>query len=94
MCLAVPGKLESISGTDPLLLSGCVDFGGVRREVSLACLPDARVGDYVLVHVGMAIGRVDEDEARKILGYLREMEELAELEPSSAPPPAAIGLGP
>jgi len=93
MCLAVPGQLETISGDDPLLRSGRVNFSGVTREVSLACLPDAQVGDYVLVHVGMAIGRVDEAEAVKIFGYLREMNELADLEeatmqntPAAAPP--------
>ena len=87
MCLAVPGKLETISGDDPLLRSGRVNFSGVTKEVSLACLPEAQVGDYVLVHVGMAIGRVDEEEARKIFGYLREMNELADLEEARGSPP-------
>jgi hydrogenase expression/formation protein HypC len=86
MCLAVPGKLETISGDDPLFRSGRVSFSGVLKEVSLACLPEAQVGDYVLVHVGMAIGRVDEEEALKIFGYLREMNELADLEEASPPP--------
>lgn len=88
MCLAVPGKLETVSGDDPLLRSGRVNFGGVLKEVSLACLPEAQVGDYVLVHVGMAIGRVDAGEAAKVFEYLREMNELADLEASPSPNPS------
>jgi len=80
MCLAVPGKLVSVAGEDPAWRSGKVDFGGILKEVNLAFIPEAVVGDYVLVHVGMAISRVDEDEAVKVFGYLKEMEELAELE--------------
>ena len=82
MCLAVPGRLVETAGEDPLFRTGKVDFGGILKEVNLACLPDAEVGDYVLVHVGLAIGKVDEEEARKIFEYLREMEELGELEPA------------
>jgi hydrogenase expression/formation protein HypC len=84
MCLAVPGKLLSVSGDDPLLRAGRVSFSGVVREISLAFVPEAKPGDYVLVHVGVALSLVDEAEANKIFEYLREMEELAELEP---PPP-------
>ncbi len=80
MCLAVPGKLVEIAGDDPDWRTGKVDFGGIRKEVSLACVPDASLGDYLLVHVGVAIGTVDEDEAKKVFEYLREMEELDELE--------------
>lgn len=80
MCLAVPGKLLSLRGEDPLDRLGEVDFGGVKREVSLACVPEAEVGDYVVVHVGMAISRLDEQEAGKVLAYLKEMGELDELE--------------
>jgi hydrogenase expression/formation protein HypC len=79
MCLAVPGKIVSISGEDPLMRTGKIDFGGVFKEVSLAYVPEAKVGDYVIVHVGFALNRVDEDEAAKIFEYLREMEDLAEL---------------
>ena len=85
MCLAVPGKLLSVQGEDPLERSGRVSFGGVVKEVSLACTPEARAGDYVLVHVGVAIGVVDADEARETFRYLREMGELEGIEP--APPP-------
>lgn len=84
MCLAVPGKLLSVSGEDPLLRAGRVSFSGVVREVSLACVPEARPGDFVLVHVGMALSVVDEAEANKVFEYLREMEELAGPE---TPPP-------
>jgi hydrogenase expression/formation protein HypC len=80
MCLAVPGKIISTSGEDPLLRSGKVDFGGIRKEVSLAYVPEARVGDYVIVHVGFAISRLDEAEARKVFEYLKEMEDLSELD--------------
>ena len=80
MCLAIPGKLTSISGDDPLTRMGKVDFGGVLKEVSLAYVPEVRVGDYVIVHVGFAISQVDEEEAHKVFEYLREMQELSELE--------------
>ena len=87
MCLAVPGKLLSIQGDDPLERSGRVSFGGVIKEVSLACTPEAKEGDYVLVHVGVAIGVVDAAEAEETFRYLREMGELEGLEPAAAPGP-------
>ena len=80
MCLAVPGKITSITGDDPLTRMGKIDFGGILKEVSLAYLPEAVLGDYVIVHVGFAISRVDESEAKQVFAYLREMEELVELE--------------
>jgi hydrogenase expression/formation protein HypC len=84
MCLAVPGKLLSVTGDDPMMRAGRVSFNGVVREVSLACVPEARPGDYVLVHVGFALSVVDEVEAKRTFEYLRQMDELAELE---KPPP-------
>ena len=84
MCLAVPGRVVSIEGVDPLLRAGRVDFGGIVKEVNLSCVPDARVGDYVLVHVGLALSIVDEAEAREVFGYLKRMGDLAELEEPSA----------
>jgi hydrogenase expression/formation protein HypC len=87
MCLAIPGKITSITGEDPLTRCGKVDFGGIFKEVSLAYVPEATVGDYVIVHVGFAISRVDEAEAQKVFEYLREMEELSELE-EARPTPA------
>jgi hydrogenase expression/formation protein HypC len=88
MCLAVPGKIESISEADPLLRVGKVSFGGVLKDVSLAYVPEAKVGDYVIVHVGFALSIVDEAEAQAVFGYLREMEDLAELESQPSPAPA------
>jgi len=73
MCLAVPGKLIHIGDGDPMLRSGKVDFGGIVKDVSLALVPDAREGDYVLVHAGIAIGTVDEQEASKVYDYLEEI---------------------
>jgi hydrogenase expression/formation protein HypC len=89
MCLAIPGKIASISGDDPLLRTGKVDFGGILKEANLAYVPEAKVGDYVIVHVGFAISRVDEEEARQVFEYLREMEELSELREDG--PAAAAG---
>ena len=84
MCLAIPGKLETIAGDDPIVRMGRVNFGGVLKDVSLAYLPEIRVGDYVIVHAGFALSKVDEDEAAKIFDYLRQMNELADLQ---EPPP-------
>lgn len=78
MCLAVPGKLLSIQGED-LNRSGKVSFGGVIKEVSLAYVPEAEIGDYVIVHVGFALSRVDEAEAERVFSYLEEMDDLGEL---------------
>jgi hydrogenase expression/formation protein HypC len=86
MCLAVPGKILSIAGDDPLTRSGKVSFGGITKEVSLAYVPEAKPGDYVIVHVGFALSIVDEAEAHQTFEYLRRMDELGELEGS--PPPA------
>lgn len=80
MCLAVPGKITSISGEDdPMLRKAKVDFGGILKEVSLACVPEAQLGDYVMVHVGFAISVVDLKEAERIFEHLKEMNELGEL---------------
>lgn len=76
MCLAVPGKVLSVLGDDPIARSGKVDFGGIVKEVNLAFVPEAGVGDYVLVHVGLAIATVDEEEARRTLEHLREIDAL------------------
>ena len=84
MCLAVPGQILEIQGDDPVFRAGRVSFGGIVKDVNLACVPDAQVGDYVLVHVGMALATVDEAEAREVFDYLRRMGELAELEPPAA----------
>jgi hydrogenase expression/formation protein HypC len=85
MCLAVPGRLVSIDGDDPVLRSGRVDFSGVVKRVNLSFVPDAKLGDFVLVHVGFAISTVDEDEAAKVFEYLRAMGDLTELEEGETP---------
>ncbi|MET7481686.1 HypC/HybG/HupF family hydrogenase formation chaperone [Streptomyces sp. NPDC005538] len=72
MCLGIPGRIVEIHD-DAGLRMATVDFGGVRREVCLSCTPDAGVGSYVVVHVGFAITRVDEVEARRTLEVLRAM---------------------
>jgi len=79
MCLAVPGKLISMSG-EGLERGGRVSFGGVVKEVSLAYVPEAQVGDYVIVHVGFALTIVDAAEAQRVFAYLEELGELGELD--------------
>ncbi len=81
MCLAVPGKVLGLSGDDPILRTGRVDFGGIVKEINLAYVPEARIGDYVLVHVGFAITVIDEVEAARVFDALREIGELAEEAP-------------
>lgn len=80
MCLAIPGKVISISGDDPLTRMGRIDFSGVIKQACLAYVPEVRVGDYVIVHVGFALSKVDEAEAQKVFEYLKKMDELGELE--------------
>ncbi|MFB3827918.1 MAG: HypC/HybG/HupF family hydrogenase formation chaperone [Bryobacteraceae bacterium] len=75
MCLAVPGKILACREERGVRM-GTVDFAGIRRETCLEYLPEAAPGDYVMVHVGFAIAKVDEDEAAKTLQYLRELGEL------------------
>ena len=77
MCLAVPGKVLDVSEANGGLLAR-VQFGGITRQVALDFLPEAQVGDYVLVHVGFAISLVDADEAEKTYSLLREMGYLEE----------------
>ena len=76
MCLAVPGKILAIDGNDPILRSGKVDFAGVVKTVNLSYVPDAKVGDYVLVHVGFAMARIDALEAERTLAILAELGEM------------------
>ncbi len=78
MCLAVPGQIVSISGDEPLMRMGRVSFAGVVKDVSLAYLPEAQVGEYVLVHAGIALNTVDEEEAQRVFEYLRQIDELGE----------------
>jgi hydrogenase expression/formation protein HypC len=78
MCLAVPGKILSISGDDPMSRLAAVSFGGVTKEVNLAYLPEARVDDYVIVHVGFALSVVGEQEATEALEFLTQLNQTAE----------------
>ncbi len=74
MCLAIPGKILSISEADSIMRLGKVTFGGAVREVNLAYVPEARQGDYVIVHVGFAISILNEQEATRILDTLDELD--------------------
>jgi len=81
MCLAVPGKIVTIFEEKDLgLRRGKVDFSGIRKEVCLDYTPEARVGDYVLVHVGFALSVVDEQEAQRVFEALRQLDQLQELQ--------------
>ena len=73
MCLAVPGKVVELFDAEPPFASGLVEFAGVRRPISLACVPEAREGDYVLVHAGVAITCIDAAEAAKVLEALEQL---------------------
>ena len=87
MCLAVPGKVVEITGEGELRM-GKIDFAGVQRQACLAYVPEAQLGDYVLVHVGFAISRIDEQQAMETLEALREIGELGELDSPGELPPA------
>lgn len=78
MCLAVPGKVISVEGDDPAFRAARVDFCGIRKTVSLAFTPEVQVGDFVLVHVGFALTRIDEEEAARTFQYLAQIGALAE----------------
>ncbi len=89
MCLAVPGKVVEITGEGELRM-GKVDFSGVQRQACLAYVPEVTLGDYVLVHVGFAISRIDEQQAQETLAALSEIAALGELdEPGSDDEPGA-----
>ncbi len=77
MCLGVPGRVVAVSNQDDLPM-GKVEFGGIQKDICLAYTPEAVVGDYVLVHVGFALSRIDEAEAQEIFGYLEQIAELEE----------------
>ncbi len=73
MCLAVPGKIEEISGTEPILRTGKVNFNGIVKTIHLGYVPEAKVGDYVNVHAGFAISVLNKEEANEIWSLLNEM---------------------
>jgi hydrogenase expression/formation protein HypC len=78
MCLGVPGKVVEKEREHDVLM-GKVDFGGVLKRVCLEHVPEVKVGDYVLVHVGFALNTIDEDEARRVFEFLAEMNQLEEI---------------
>lgn len=79
MCLAIPGKIQSIETIDGAIRIAKTSFGGIIKEVSLEMMPEAEVNDYVLVHVGVAISKVNEEEAERVYKYLKETGELMDL---------------
>jgi hydrogenase expression/formation protein HypC len=78
MCLAIPGKVVEFHENEGIRMSK-VDFGGITREACLEYLPDVQIGDYVLVHVGFAISKVDAEEAARTYRYLEQMDQLEEV---------------
>jgi hydrogenase expression/formation protein HypC len=81
MCLSIPGKLVAITNQlDDVFRTGKVSFDGIIKEVSLTLVPEANVGDYVMVHVGAAISVIDEDEAKKTFNILMQLGELNDLD--------------
>jgi hydrogenase expression/formation protein HypC len=74
MCLAVPGKIMDIENSDTLSAGGRVDFGGIVKEINLAYVPEAKPGDYVLVHAGFAISVIDDEQAEEIFRFLDMMD--------------------
>ena len=78
MCLAIPGKVTRWIDTDPLLATAAVEFGGVVRTCHMACVPQARVGDYVVVHAGVAIAILDTHQAEQALAELASLASEAE----------------
>ncbi len=80
MCLAVPGEVVRIENESSGLAMGTVNFGGIKKKVCLAYVPDVKIGEYVLVHVGFAINKIDEAEAAEVFKALKEMGELGEIQ--------------
>ena len=78
MCLGIPGKIESVEG-EAERRKGKINFGGILKEANLALVPEAKVGDYVIVHAGLAISKINEKEAEEVFQYLRRVDELGEL---------------
>jgi len=78
MCLAVPGKIISILGSEHLSRTGQIDFSGIKKEVSLAYLPEATINDYVIIHAGFALSIINEQEARASLNAFQALEKFSE----------------
>ncbi len=73
MCLAIPGEIKELLNSEPLKRTGLVDFGGTTREINLSMVPDAKIGDYVIVHAGIALNIIDRDEAAQTLKMIDEI---------------------
>ena len=76
MCLAVPGKIIEITQSDPMMKTAKVSFSGIVKDINVSLVPDAKIGDYILAHVGYALSVIDEEEAKKTMEYLKEMDDL------------------
>lgn len=87
MCLGIPGKVVETYREHDVLM-GKVEFGGIFKRVCLEHVPETQINDYVLVHVGFALSRIDEDEARRVFEFLETMNQLDELGPVGHEPPA------
>lgn len=86
MCLGVPGKVTRIDENPLGMTMGRVEFGGISKDVCLAYVPEVKIGDYVIVHVGFAISIVDEEQARTVFEYLRQTGDLEGLDDATGPP--------
>ena len=83
MCLGIPGKVMQIEQNEAGLTMGKVNFGGIAKDVCLAYVPDVQVGDYVIVHVGFALNKIDEQEAQEVFQMLQQIEDLAQSSPEN-----------
>ena len=83
MCLAIPGKILSIEGCDPFLRTGRVSFGGIVKEINLAFVPEATIGEYVIVHAGIAINQLDTTIANQ---FFEHLDQFFESDPLQKPP--------
>ncbi|HEX9756515.1 MAG TPA: HypC/HybG/HupF family hydrogenase formation chaperone [Nitrospiria bacterium] len=86
MCLGIPGKIINILDDGPLTRTGKVSFGGILKEINLAYTPEASVGDYVIVHAGFSISKINEQEASRVFDYLDQMGEIQELDSDNPKP--------
>lgn len=96
MCLGVPGRVIEVIPSPLGISNGRVEFGGIVKDVCFAYTPDVVVGEYVVVHVGFAISKIDEAEAKKVFDYLTgvgELDELAPSPPDGPPSPGGAGSG-
>ena len=76
MCLCIPGKVLNLGEDSAGFLNGQVDFGGIKKVISLLCVPNVKIDDYVIVHAGIAISIVDEEEAQRIFQHFEEIDEI------------------